>query len=183
MSSTTTPFSKVYDSFLSKITDDMYLELTELDTFRMLEELLMSAIHKFEFPRVDLTNYELDELSEIVEYTGIESDGVTVTAYIYTGGCFNNILSAEEINILSIYMIVEWLGQQLASVENTKMKYSGSDFKFTSQANHMSKILQIKKDYEREGFHMQRLYKRRKADKDGIMRSTFGILMEEPTWS
>ena len=36
-----TPFSLVYDSFLSKITDDMFLELTELDTYRMLEELLL----------------------------------------------------------------------------------------------------------------------------------------------
>jgi len=62
-------------------------------------------------------------------------------------------------------MIVEWLSQQLASVENTRMKYSGSDFKFTSQANHMQKLLQLKKDYEREGFHLQRLYKRRKRDK------------------
>jgi len=55
----TTSFSLVYDSFLSKITDDMYLELTELDTFRMLEELLLSAIEKFEFPRVNLWDYEL----------------------------------------------------------------------------------------------------------------------------
>ena len=70
-------------------------------------------------------------------------------------------------------MIVEWLGQQLANIENTRMKYSGSDFKFTSQANHMHKILQLKKDYEREGFHLQRLYKRRKKDENGIMRSTF----------
>ena len=75
-------------------------------------------------------------------------------------------------------MIVEWLSQQLASVENTRMKYSGSDFKFTSQANHMHKILQLKKDYEREGFHLQRLYKRRFPDKNGIMRSTFGIIMK-----
>lgn len=55
----TTSFSLVYDSFLSKITDDMYLELTELDTFRMLEQLLLSAIEKFEFPRIDIWNYEL----------------------------------------------------------------------------------------------------------------------------
>ena len=75
-------------------------------------------------------------------------------------------------------MIVEWLGQQLASVENTRMKYSGDDFKFTSQANHMNKILQVKKDYERQGFHLQRLYKRRKADENGIMRSTFGSIMD-----
>jgi hypothetical protein len=44
------------------------------------------------------------------------------------------------------------------------MKYSGTDFKFTSQANHMQKLLQLKKDYEREGFHLQRLYKRRIPD-------------------
>ena len=73
-------------------------------------------------------------------------------------------------------MIVEWLSQQLASIENTRMKYSGSDFKFTSQANHIQKLLQLKKDYEREGFHLQRLYKRRAPDENGIMRSTFGLL-------
>jgi len=60
----TTSFSLVYDSFLSKITDDMYLELTELDTFRMLEQLLLSAIEKFEFPRIDLWDYELFEITD-----------------------------------------------------------------------------------------------------------------------
>lgn len=183
MSSTVTPFSKVYDSFLSKITEDMYMELTELDTFRLLEELLLAAIQKFEFPRVNLTDYNINELEDVIEYQGVESNNQLVKAFIYSEGVFNNTLTLEEINIISIYMIVEWLGQQLASVENTRMKYSGSDFKFTSQANHMSKILQMKKDYEREGFHMQRLYKRRKADKNGIMRSTFGSIMEESAWS
>lgn len=51
-------------------------------------------------------------------------------------------------------------------------------FKFTSQANHMQKLLTIKKDYEREGFHLQRLYKRRKIDDNGVMRSTMNIIME-----
>ena len=37
--------------------------------------------------------------------------------------------------------------------------------------------LYVKKDYEREGFHLQRLYKRRVADDKGIMRSTFGDIM------
>lgn len=63
------------------------------------------------------------------------------------------------------------------------MKYSGSDFKFTSQANHMNKIQAMKADYEREGFHLQRLYKRRKRDEDtGLMKSTFGSIMEESTY-
>ena len=75
-------------------------------------------------------------------------------------------------------MIVEWLGQQLASVEVTRMKYSGSDFKFTSQANHMHKLKDLQKEYERKGLHLQRLYKRRKANGAGIMKSTFGSIME-----
>jgi len=51
-------------------------------------------------------------------------------------------------------MVAEWLGQQLASIENVREKYSGSDFKFTSQANHMAKVLALKKNYEKEGFHL-----------------------------
>jgi hypothetical protein len=144
-----TLFSLVYDSFLSKITDDMYMELNELDTYRMLEELLLSAIEKFEFPRVNLNDYELTGIINEVHYNGAESNYQDTIAIVYEGGHFNIKLTHEEINILAVYMIVEWLSQQLASIENTRMKYSGADFKFTSQANHMHKLLQIKKDYER----------------------------------
>ena len=175
---TSTPFSYIYDSFLSKITDDMYMALTELDTYQLLEELLLSAIQKFEFPRVDLTEYELVSITDEIKYTGAESGQEEVPAILYEGGSFTNTLTAEEINILATYMVVEWLGQQLASVENTRMKYSGSDFKFTSQANHMQKLLQLKKDYEREGFHLQRLYKRRQKDSEtNVYKSTFGSIM------
>ncbi len=171
-----TLFSLVYDSFLSKITDDMYMELTELDTYQMLEQLLLSAIEKFEFPRVNLNDYELIGVSDQILYNGAESNYQDTIAIVYEGGYFNNHLSHEEINILAVYMIVEWLSQQLASIQNTRMKYSGSDFKFTSQANHMQKLLQLKKDYEREGFHLQRLYKRRFADEKGIKRSSLFLL-------
>ena len=173
-----TSFVLVYDSFLSKITDDMYLELNQLDTYRMLEELLLSAIEKFEFPRINLQNYQLLGVVDQIVYNGAESNYQNVSAILYDGGYFNNALTHEEINILAIYMAVEWFSQQLASIENTRMKYSGSDFKFTSQANHMAKILQLKKDYQREGFHMQRLYKRRIKKQNGVMRSTFNQIVE-----
>ena len=163
-----TRFSEVYDSFLSKITDDMYMELTVEDTYVILKELLLSAIHKFEFPRTPL-DYE-EKTSLLVSEEGEEPSSESFWA-------FKRKLTDEEINILATYMIVEWLGQQLATCENIRMKYSGSDFKFTSQANHMQKILQQKKDYEREGFHLQRLYKRRKVDSTGRYRSTMGIIM------
>ena len=148
-----TTFETIFSTFLSKITDDMYMELTPEETIALQVELFENSLHWFEFPRVDIYDYNVD----LEEY--------------------NIDLSREEDNIIATYMIVEWLGQQLASIENIRMKYSGSDFKFTSQANHMHKLTNLKKDYERVGFHLQRLYKRRKADKNGIMRSTFGSIM------
>jgi hypothetical protein len=148
-----TEFKIVYDCFYSKITDDMYMELDEAQTASMTRELLLNALPWFEFPRIDIYNYDLKN------------------------NCFNVNLSNEEINIIATYMIVEWFNQQLASIEVARMKYSGSDFKFTSQANHMSKLLAVKKEYERVGFHLQRLYKRRKADTNGIMRSTMRDIM------
>ena len=169
----TTPFSDVYESFLSKVTDDMYMELTKKQTYDMLEDLLISSIPKFEFPRKNLFNYEKGfSLPEDEE----EEEEDKEEGYVFTG-YFNCALTSEEINILATYMIVEWIGQQLASVENTRMKYSGTDFKFTSQANHMQKLLVMKKDYEREGFHLQRLYKRRTIGKDGVPKTTLDIIV------
>ena len=161
-----TPFSDVYTNFLSKITDDMYMELTPQDTKAILEELIINAVPKFEFPRQDIS-YELRDLGNQ------DDEGNPIEELVFV-----NELTNQEVNIVTTYMIVEWIGQQLASVENVRMKYSGADFKFTSQANHMQKLLQLKRDYEREGFHLQRLYKRRLKDKDGIYRSTFGSLMQ-----
>lgn len=149
----TTTFKEIYSGFLSKITDDMYMELTEKDTYKLLKELLLSAIPWFEFPKQNISNYSVD-LEE-----------------------FNLELTPEEINILSTYMVVEWLGQQLASVENTRMKYSGADFKFTSQANHIAKLQSLRKEYERQGFHLQRLYSRREVGKTGQIESTFYHVM------
>ena len=150
-----TKFSAIFDCFLEKITDDMYMELTETETQNMLTGLFKNALPHFEFPRVDIYNFNLEEK------------------------IYNIDLSFEEINIIATYMVVEWIGQQLATVENIRMKYSGSDFKFTSQANHMAKLQLLKKEYEREGFHLQRLYKRRKANEDGIFKSTFGEIMKK----
>lgn len=142
------------------------MELTPEDTVAILKELLISALPKFEFPRQNLTYQEQESFDEV------DYEGNPVIETVFT-----QKLTQEEKNIIATYMIVEWIGQQLASVENVRMKYSGSDFKFTSQANHMQKLLQMKKDYEREGFHLQRLYKRRLKDDKGIYRSTFGSIM------
>jgi hypothetical protein len=71
-----------------------------------------------------------------------------------------------------------WVERQVASIENTRMKYTGSDFKMTSQANHLSKLMSLLSEAQRESFHMQRLYKRRKLGDDGIYRSNWSSLRE-----
>lgn len=84
-----TPFSDIYDCFFGKVTDDMYMELDQNDTYEIVRPLLLSAIQNFEFPRISL-EYEED-------------------SFLYE-------LEQEEINILATYMIVEWVGIQLATV-------------------------------------------------------------------
>jgi hypothetical protein len=63
-------------------------------------------------------------------------------------------LSNEEINILAILMMINWLQRQITSIENTRMKYSGTDFKMTSQANHLSKLLSLLNECNRQSHHM-----------------------------
>lgn len=152
-----TSFQEIWDFFLAGITDDMFMELTKEDTEELLEEILLAALPHFEFPR----NKDLFDL---------DLENKTFTAK----------LSLEEKMILRQYMISEWIGFQLASIENIKQKYSGSDFKFTSQASHMKQLISLKKEYETKGFHLQRLYCRRKKVKSGGYGSTFSRIMEEP---
>ena len=150
-----TTFETIIDRFLGKITDDMYLELTPEDTIRDAKQFLIDAIPYFEFPRFALYDYNAD----LEEY--------------------NIDLTAEEINILALLMKTAWLDRQINSIEVTRMKYSGADFKLTSQANHLAKLLQLKSENVRESTHAQRLYKRRKFNKDGTVSSNWSCLIEE----
>ena len=151
-----TLFTSVYNRFLDKITDDMYMELTPADTIKDLRNLLTNAIPGFEFPRQSL-EYTIVELEES------KSDKSR----------FDENLTNEEIDILATLMLIGWLQRQITSIENIRMKYSGSDFKMTSQANHLSKLLVLLKEIQRQSIHIQRLYKRRRVGKDGKIHSNW----------
>ena len=167
----------------------MYLELTPADTLKDLQNLLIDAIPGFEFPRKDLTNYKL-EVVEIPEAEITPDDFVVgpVWSDIIDENSSNNVkilvdrssfnieLTSEEINILAILMKQGWVQRQVTSIENTRMKYSGPDFKMTSQANHLSKLMSLLTESRRDSLHMQRLYKRRKIDeKTGEYKSNWSI--------
>ena len=187
-----TLFSAVYNRFLGQVTDDLYLELTPEDTLRDLQNLLLNAIPGFEFPRQNLYDYTI-ELTEKPEcdvtpdefILGViwgdldNGDNLLETPKVLVDKSrFNVELTAEEINILALLMKQGWVQRQVTSIENTRMKYSGADFKMTSQANHLSKLLALLEESRRDSFHMQRLYKRRKFAADGKYASNWGSLME-----
>lgn len=177
MSKIYTSFSTIYDNFLTRVTSDMYMEWTELDTYSHLQDLLTVSIPRFEFPRFNIFDYEEGYYDSLGTYKGVESNNIEVPAAGWVGGTFHNDLTLEEINIIALNMVIEWLGQQLSTTDNTVMKYSGSDFKFTSQANHMAKIKNLLEKYEQESNHLQKLYKRRIVDKDGSIKTTIPTLM------
>ena len=196
-----TYFFDVYERFLGKITDDMYLELTPQDTLRDLRQLLIDSIPGFEFPRKKLDYVLVDEdapkyivdtidggnidlplggdFSQEVSGSNIDIDNAFQEIFSRQNtSYFNADLDVEEINILALIMVEAWVERQLASIEVTRMKYSGSDFKFTSQANHMSKLLSLRTEVRRQAFHMQRLYKRRRTDENGYIKSNWSVLRE-----
>ena len=196
-----TYFFDVYERFLGKITDDMYLELTPQDTLRDLRQLLIDSIPGFEFLRNKLDYVLVDEdapkyivdtidggnidlplggdFSQEVSGSNIDIDNAFQEIFSRQNtSYFNADLDDEEINILALIMVEAWVERQLASIEVTRMKYSGSDFKFTSQANHMSKLLSLRTEVRRQAFHMQRLYKRRRTDENGYIKSNWSVLRE-----
>ena len=164
-----TMFTKVYNRFLGKITDDMYIELTPEDTIRDLQNLLIDAIPNFEFPRQNL--FVLG-----VVWGQIPDDNTQIPDVIVEQSSFSADLTDEEINILALIMMTAWVNRQVASIENTRMKFTGSDFKMTSQANHLSKLMNLLSEVQRQSFHMQRLYKRRKIGNDGKYSSNWSVL-------
>lgn len=189
-----TPFTKVYNRFLGKITDDMYIELTPEDTIKDLQNLIIDAIPGFEFPRKNLMDYEIktavkredellpDDFVIGVVWGTIPEDDAQIPNVIIEQSSFAAELTDEEINILALLMMCAWVNRQVASIENTRMKFTSSDFKMTSQANHLSKLMNLLTEVQRQSFHMQRLYKRRKITEDGTYASNWSSLRGRSTF-
>ena len=131
-----TPFKEVYTAFLARIEQDEWVFGTDLD---YLEndwfEIMKIAISRFMFPRVSL---EFDE----------------------ENSCFIEELGNEEIQFLAVFMKNEWLKRTLASWRVVQQQYHTSDFKFTSQANHMDKLVNVVELSNKECLNMTNVYSR-----------------------
>ena len=99
-----TPFLKVYDAFLARITADEWTLEEELAIVeRDWQELLKMAVERFKYPRVSL---EMEELEN--------NDGQVAVMQ------FKDDLTNAEIQLLALYMKHEWVKRCIASWENIR---------------------------------------------------------------
>lgn len=119
-----TPYEKIYESFLPKLQSYEIYEMTEDDVKDCLHDYLISATAKFHVCRKDLN--DRDDLLQR----------------------FNSELSIEEIEILSNYMVLEYIDATYIRVPTLlKVSLSSTDFNAFSPANMLSKLTEMQKRF------------------------------------
>ena len=128
-----TPYSKVYEAFLSKILEDEWGNWTINEMEIDLHQIMLAAIPYFKFPRVSLD--ARDEVNQ----------------------AFEGDLSNEEIQIIASYMKCEWLNRSIMTWENIRPMYSEKDF---SPANLLDKLNQTLITERKNALRMESYYYR-----------------------
>jgi len=129
-----TPYSKIYDRALAKLTDYDLAYLPEEDFQLMLRGWLISAISKFRRCAADLSDRD---------------DEVEV---------FNADLDDEEIEILALLVVGEWLEPQVNSVTLTHQFFGGKEEKFFAQANQLDALKTLRDETRTEARKLMRDY-------------------------
>ena len=140
-----TPFLKVYDAFLSRITADEWTLEEELAIVeRDWQELLKIAIFRFKYPRVSLDFEPINPVfqedpNQLVQYQFVDD------------------LSNDEIQLLALYMKHEWIKRCISSWENIRQLYADKDF---SQANMLDKLNKLETTVALEVHKAEGIYDR-----------------------
>ena len=128
-----TPFSKVYNRFLTKISDPILLDMFEDDMKDMMKDYLIAAIVKFpQCKKGKTANFDQDQ--------------------------FDESLSMEEIEIYASYMVSEWVKPLINNIQSLKPLMVTRDYQSYSQANHLDKMINLKNDSEADANRMMVRY-------------------------
>lgn len=119
-----TEFTEIYELFLSKITDYDILQLDEEELNIELKMLLKKALAKF----VNIKEVSID----------------------YDFEQFSRELSGLEMDIISSYMVSEWISPKINNISLLRQSLSSKDFQMYSQANHLSTLMELKSKCDKE---------------------------------
>ena len=129
-----TPYEKIYDRALAKITDYDLAFLPDDDFRLMLRGWLNSSISKFRKCVSNLSDRD-DELE-----------------------IFNVDLIDEEIEILALLIVGEWLEPQVNSVALTHQMFGGKEEKWFSQSSHLAELQALRDANRLEAKKLMRDY-------------------------
>ena len=122
-----TPYESLYDRVLIKFRDWDIPQMSEEEVKELLHDYLVPAIAKFHVCRKDLNDRD-----DIIER-------------------FNCELSEIEMDIISNYMLIEYLDSTyIRTPALLKVALGSSDFKSYSSANMLEKLMAMRKAYVSE---------------------------------
>ena len=122
-----TPYEKIYENVLPKFKSYDILKMTENEVKEYLHDYLISAISRFHVCKKDLSNRD-DNLEQ-----------------------FNVDLSDIEIEILSNYIVIEYLDSNYIKVPSLlKVALPSKDFIAYSPANMLDKLIVMHDTYRKE---------------------------------
>lgn len=155
-----TPFLKVYEAFLARITaDEWTLEEDIAIVERDWQQLLDIAIFRFKYPRNSLKKLEFDP--------DPNCDCNPLISCAFEGD-----LDQDEIQLLALYMKHEWIKRCIASWENIRQLYADKNF---SQANHLDKLNKLETAVAEEIHKAEGIYDRSRNKRPaGIFKKLAG---------
>lgn len=155
-----TPFLKVYEAFLARITaDEWTLEEDIAIVERDWQQLLDIAIFRFKYPRNSLKKLEFDP--------DPNCDCNPLISCAFEGN-----LDQDEIQLLALYMKHEWIKRCIASWENIRQLYADKNF---SQANHLDKLNKLEAAVAEEIHKAEGIYDRSRNKRPaGIFKKLAG---------
>lgn len=130
-----TPFTAVYDAFLSRILEDEWQHWMMEEAEQDWRQIMANALSWFKFPRVSLEYNEEGFLGD---------------------------LSNEEIQIIADFMKCEWFNRCIMTWENIKPLYEERDF---SQANFLDKLKSLYEAQEKKAREREAIYYRSRKGK------------------
>lgn len=140
-----TPYETLYDRALTKFRDWDIPKMSEEEVKELLHDYLVPAISKFHVCRKDLNDRD-----DIIER-------------------FNCELSEVEIDIISNYMLIEYVDSTYIRTPSLlKVSMGSTDFKTYSSANMLDKLMAMRKAYVAENESLVMRYAWLGVDESGI---------------
>ena len=120
-----TPYEKVYGRFLNKCTDFNLADLDDHTLNEMIKDWLDSAIIRTR------TSSDLSARDDEAEV-------------------FENDLTDQDVELLSMGMVLAWLDQRIQSTEYTNLFLGGTESKFYSPSSQLAELRNLRADIVRE---------------------------------